>query len=418
MKPIMKKSAEGSTLVITIVISALIGSVLCSFLVLISARNQGSMRALAWNSAIPVLEAGIEEALTHLNDDKGNPSANSWTPTQVGGHKAYWKRGELPDGSHFYVTNLNVASTQPLIYSAGYVPSPLKDHEFISRVVKVTTTNPASPFNLAIAANSLVKLSGSAIVDGYNSAFPYSPTNRMANGGVGTDSQEPNAIDVGSAHIYGRAVTGPGGSVSVAGGSVGDLSQVIGRQDGWTGNDMNVYFQDNSPPIGQPPTSPTYNTENGSNITVLASGNYVMDKFISSKMTRPMFVTGDATLLVTGDFLVNGSGYVYIEQGASLKLYVGGTGRISGGGVVNGTGSPSKFSYYGLPTSSRLTYNGQADFVGTINAPQADVVISGGSSVYGAVICNTFSCSGGSGVHYDQALNGGGILLVTSWKEM
>ena len=66
MKPIMKKSAEGSTLVITIVISALIGSVLCSFLVLISARNQGAMRALAWNSAIPVLEAGIEEALTHL----------------------------------------------------------------------------------------------------------------------------------------------------------------------------------------------------------------------------------------------------------------------------------------------------------------------------------------------------------------
>ena len=39
---------EGSTLVITIVISALIGSVLCSFLVLISARNQGAMRALAW----------------------------------------------------------------------------------------------------------------------------------------------------------------------------------------------------------------------------------------------------------------------------------------------------------------------------------------------------------------------------------
>jgi len=143
-----------------------------------------------------------------------------------------------------------------------------------------------------------------------------------------------------------------------------------------------------------------------------------MDTFISSKMTRPMFVTGDATLLVTGDFLVNGSGYVYIAPTAKLKLYVGGIGRISGGGVVNGTGSPSKFSYYGLPTSSSLTYNGQADFVGTINAPRANVVISGGSSVYGAVICNTFSCSGGSGVHYDQALGGPGIFLVTSWREM
>ena len=129
----MKKSAEGSTLVITIVISALIGSVLCSFLVLISARNQGAMRALAWNSAIPVLEAGIEEALTHLNDDKSDPSGHAWTVTHVDGHKAYWKRGDLPDGSYFYVTNLNVASTQPLIYSAGYVPSPLRDKEYVSR---------------------------------------------------------------------------------------------------------------------------------------------------------------------------------------------------------------------------------------------------------------------------------------------
>jgi choice-of-anchor A domain-containing protein len=99
-------------------------------------------------------------------------------------------------------------------------------------------------------------------------------------------------------------------------------------------------------------------------------------------------------------------------------LYVGGTGSISGGGVVNGSGSPSRFSYYGLPSSTRLTYSGAADFVGTINAPQANVQLSGGSSIYGAVICNTFNCSGGSGVHYDQGLSGGGIFLVTSWKEM
>src|SRR6266571_6643930 len=101
MKLIIKKSAEGSTLVITIVISALIGSVLCSFLVLISARNQGAMRALAWNSAIPVLEAGIEEALTHLHDDKNNPTANDWANDVVDGQTVYWKRRDFPDGSYF-----------------------------------------------------------------------------------------------------------------------------------------------------------------------------------------------------------------------------------------------------------------------------------------------------------------------------
>src|SRR6478672_11401731 len=90
---------SGSTLVITIVVSALIGSVLGSYLVLISTRNQMGMRALAWNSAIPVLEAGIEEALTHLHDDK-NPTANQWTGEMIKGKKIYWKRRDLPDGSY------------------------------------------------------------------------------------------------------------------------------------------------------------------------------------------------------------------------------------------------------------------------------------------------------------------------------
>ena len=420
MKPIIKKSSQGSTLVITVVISALIGSVLGSYLVLISARNQSAMRALAWNSAIPVLEAGIEEALTHLNDDSSNPRANAWNITQVDGHKAYWKKGDLPDGSYFYVTNLNIASTQPLIYSAGYVPSPLKDHEFISRLVKVTTTNPPSVFPRAIAANGLVKLSGAAIVDGYNSAFPYSPTNRIANGGIATNSKETPAISVGSqAHLYGTAVTGAGGTVYVVpGGSLGDLSQISGIQDStWTNNDMNVFFQDNSPPERTVPISQVRGQTN-----ILTSGSYTMPSFSSGDRTEPLLVKGDCTLWVTGNFTVGGNaknaGYVYIEPQAHLKLYVGGAANISGGGIVNGAGSPANFSYFGLPTNKILRYSGTADFVGTINAPQADFVIGGGASVYGAIICNSFTAGGGSSVHYDQGLGGGGILLVTSWKEM
>ena len=222
------------------------------------------------------------------------------------------------------------------------------------------------------------------------------------------------------------AVTGPGGTVSVAGGSVGDLDQTSGIQSGWTNDDMNVSFQENSPPIGQT-TAPISTQVGVSNITYLNYDSsvfvYKTDNFVSSSASRPIIVTGRATLWVTGDFIVNGSGYVYIAPGASLKLYVGGTGSISGGGVVNdsngnGAGLPANFAYYGLTTSTNLTYSGQGDFVGTINAPQANVKISGGSSVFGAVICNTFTSSGGSGVHYDQGLGGGGIFMVTSWTEL
>src|SRR5262245_26315521 len=194
MKPAIGKSQQGSVLVMTVVSCALIGSVLCSYLVLISGRNQRAMRAMAWNSAIPVLEAGLEEALTHLQDDKSNPTANDWTVDHVSGHKVYWKNRVLPDGSYFYVTNFDVSSPSPTIISAGYVRSPLRDNEFISRIVRLTTTNPPSVFSHAIAASGLIKLSGSAIVDGYNSAAgPYSSTNRNANGSVATDSQQQKA---------------------------------------------------------------------------------------------------------------------------------------------------------------------------------------------------------------------------------
>jgi hypothetical protein len=426
MKPTIGKSESGSILVITVILTALIGSVLCSYLVLISNRNEMNMRALAWNTAIPVLEAGIEEALTHLHEDK-NPIANRWTGELIKGKKIYWKRREFPDGSYFCVTNMNVGTTTPLIFAAGYVKAPLKNNEYISRLVKVTTTNPPSYFSRAIAANGLIKLSGAAIIDGYNSALgPYGPANRSASGGVYTSSQAHKAIDVGSAHIYGMAVTGPGGTVSVADGSVGDLNWTSGVQEGWINNDMNVSFQENLPPSGTMVT-PTPTRSGVSNIIYLTQDSsqiiYRADSLISNSANKPIVVTGNATLWVTGDFIVNGSGYVYIAPGASLKLYVGGKGSISGGGVVNdstggGAGLPGSFSYFGLPSNTSLVYSGEADFVGTINAPQAEVKISGGSSVFGSIICDTFTCSGGSGVHYDQGLSGGGLLTVISWREI
>ena len=397
-----------------------VSAILSSYLGLINHRNHTAMRAMAWNAAIPVLEAGIEEALTHLHEDKNYLTANAWSAEVVNGQTVYSKQSSpWADGSYYSVRIANAVNA-PVIVSTGYVKSPLKANEYISRVVQVSATNPPSLFSRAIAANGAVKLSGGAVVDGYDSTLgPYGGTNRNASGGIATNSKQLKAIDVGSAHLYGTAVTGPGGTVAVNGGSVGDLTWPSGIQEGWVNDDMNVQFQPNSPPDPAPTfqgVSPT--SVNGSNITYLTSGTYRSSDFISNDKTRPMVITGNATLWVAGDFVVLGSGYVYIAPGASLKLYVGGTASISGGGVVNGTGLPANFSYFGLPSSKVMNYSGSANFVGTINAPQAAFTISGGTSVYGAVICSTFTSSGGSGVHYDQGTASKGIMVVTAWREL
>jgi hypothetical protein len=416
MKSTLHKCNQGSALVVTLLTCFIIGIAAASYLALISSRYNLAIRSTKWNSAMPVLEAGIEEALAHLNADS-NPAANGWTAGSMGGQPIHTKERTFADGSYFKSTIYNALSPAPTIYSTGYVPGPL-GKGYISRTVRVTAIK-ANAYPAAIAANGLVTLSGSATIDSYNSCLgPYSPTNSMGtNGSVATNFGANPAIKVGTGHIYGTVNTGPGGVVSIAGGSVGDKdwnATHSGVQPGWGDDTMNVAFSTNGPPPG--PLTP-YVPISGTNF--LGAGSYkVNSSFTSSSSTKPLIVTGKATLYVVGSVTVSGSGFILIQPGASLKLYVGANTTISGGGVVNGTGNPASFTLYGLPTVSTLTYSGSAAFIGTINAPQSDFTLSGSGGAFGAAIVKSYLSSGGSSFHYDECLGIGGDLIVASWREM
>ena len=415
-------SRQGSTVLLALFICVAIGIVLSSVLFLLQGRHTLAARAMVWNSALPIAEAGVEEALTHLHDDPGNVAANAWTASVVGGVTVYSKQRTFADGSYYSVSIENATTTSPNIFSTGFVPSPLKSNQFISRTVVAGATNSPTVFTKGIASTGTVTLSGSAVVDGYDSRVGRydASTNRNASGGIATDSKVAKAIDVGTGHVYGTVNTGPGGTVSIGGGAVGDVAwnaSNSGIEPGYSNDTMNVSYPSNSPPTGSFLT-PVVSSLGGSNITILANNSYQMSSFTSSDSTKPMIVTGKATLWVTGDLTVQGSGYIYVAPGASLTLYLGGSATISGGGVVNGTELPSNFSYIGLNSNSSFTYSGSAAFVGTINAPQAAATISGSAGAYGAVICGSYLSSGGSGFHYDQALAAGGGLVVTSWSEL
>src|SRR5258707_7072749 len=144
MKLISRNRQQGSTLVLTLVMSLTIGTVLASYLGLIGGRYKVTVRSQCWNAAIPILEAGIEEALTHLQDDLNNPAANGWTLGTLSGQQVYSKQRSFADGSYFLVNIYNAtggASNTPYIYSTGFVPSPLNTHTYISRSTKVAGTN-------------------------------------------------------------------------------------------------------------------------------------------------------------------------------------------------------------------------------------------------------------------------------------
>jgi len=97
----VRNREHGSALAVTLITCLLIGIVLAGYMGLVSSRYKITVRSQCWNAAIPVAEAGVEEALAHLHDDSNNPAANNWTMGIIAGQTVYSKQRTNTDGSYF-----------------------------------------------------------------------------------------------------------------------------------------------------------------------------------------------------------------------------------------------------------------------------------------------------------------------------
>ncbi len=72
---------EASALVVTMALCWILGFMMISYLSLIDTQNFSVSRAQAWNKALVVAEAGVEEAMSQLNSgaNPNNLAVNSWT---------------------------------------------------------------------------------------------------------------------------------------------------------------------------------------------------------------------------------------------------------------------------------------------------------------------------------------------------
>jgi hypothetical protein len=405
---------RGNATLLTVFIIGVIGLTLVAYLNWSETHMTLETRSQIWNSALPIAEAGVEEALAHLNSGQDR-AADGWTLNGI----VYVKQRTFGDGSYTVSIDTNLA---PTILSAGSARMP-PGHTYISRTVTVTCRKQSS--GAGILAKTKITLSGTnSIVDSFDSRVgPYSFLTHkdgavlMSNGGTA------GSVDIGTAQVYGKAATGPGGTVTVDnpnGGSLGDLSwhaaNNTGIQTGTTSDDVNASFPSNSPPTGAFFT-PSGGTVGGTNYTyVLDSGSYKTTKFIVGAGGSAI-VTGNAELYVTSDFVMSGSGYMWLAPGASLKIYVNGKFAVSGSGIVNGTGAAANLTLLGLNGNTSCGYSGSSAFIGIINCPEAAVAISGSGGLYGAVTGKTIIVSGGAAMHYDEGIGGSGRYVVESWNE-
>src|SRR5215212_6814114 len=81
MKLSNRYSTSGGVLVTTLIICGLVGIMLTAYLSMVSGQHKLSQRSQVWNNCIPMCEAGVEEALAHLNhiNTTTNFAVNGWT---------------------------------------------------------------------------------------------------------------------------------------------------------------------------------------------------------------------------------------------------------------------------------------------------------------------------------------------------
>jgi len=436
-KPSQAKSTTASVLMIVLVGLGITCLIIGTFMSLSSQRSLVSARSLAWNDAMPVAEAGLEEALTQIQ--YAMPPTNGWTLT----NNIYTKTRASPfnDTNVYYVANI-LNTNPPIITVTGFVHSPL-DGGYIYRTIQVNTKQPGR-FPYGVLSKGLITLSGSSRLDSFASCDPNYSTNGAYDPAKAHDqiklaslSSATPAIKVGTGKILGYVDTSAGGTVTYgSSGSVGDAGWVnggtAGFESGHVSSDMNISISDATTPytFGTAPllTNFTYNATNYG-VTLTATTNYYNGSFsYISQSTKAMLVTNQASFYVVGSFTISGSGFSYIAPGGTLTLYVGTTNAagndsvtISGGGIANGTGNAANFSIICLPSVKTVTYSGSAQFVGTLYAPEANLTMSGSADGVGALVANTVTMSGGMNFHYDECLgSGSGFLkyIVLSWKEL
>ena len=429
---------SGNALIIVLVVSALMGVSLASYLGMVSNQNMSIMRSLAWNTAVPVAEAGVEEAMAHLNKNLTNRTADGWT--LVGTNVV--KEKTIGDGK--YRTSVSALIDPPVIISEAWVRNPLNGEYLpVPRTVRATTVNDAL-FAKGMVAKGSIDLNGTGITtdsfdpddSSLSTGGKYDAAKRGDKGDIATNSSVLDTLNVWNAEIYGKASTGPGGNIRLHNGTVGSkayhASGATGIQPGWSSDDMNVQFPDVKHPYagtGIVPITVTGGSYPINGVTydyLLLSGNYKAGSGLNLK-NKKMIVMGPATLYVEGgDIEITGAGGITIATNASLALYMNGPAFKGGGnGVVNMSGRANQFSYWGMPNNTSVSLQGNSDFAGTIYAPNANYTLGGGGSsgddFMGASITKTVTMGGHFKFHYDESLGRIGPrrgYTIASWNEL
>ena len=354
-----------------------------------------------WNStsaALPFLWARVSLKLNG-SVDSGKYKVNPALPVNA---PVCW------DGTREIVANAPTCAGTPSAANPVYLITAMAantqsgSRRFVQSEVALTPT-PPFPYGMFATGNtcSALQLGGGATTDSYTSANGSNYANSHTNTGGDVGSNGNVGLNGSSTQIGGsigvpNATTGacPAG-LTIAGGA--------GFLPPTTSNTLVAAgpFTFPTPPSPVPLPPNTNEPKIGKTGATLLPGTY-----------GNISVTAGGTITIApGTYNINsislsGNSNLVISPSGTVVFNVAGTGQntpidFSGGSITNNSLVANTFmiNYGG---TGNVSLSGNTATYLTLNAPNADVNITGGSDIYGAIIGRTIKNMGGTKFHYDK----------------
>lgn len=233
LNPSLKTSANA--LLVTVIFMMVLALSVGGYMTYVMQQARLGARSQAWNTAMAVSEAGIEEGLEHLNSDTNNLANNGWTQyapnlytitRSLGGTFQASYTVKIDFSNPLNPTLTSTASVTPPAAAYNHTKSPFfyatattttTSIANVSRGVYVVAFKPTY-FTAAMVAKGSIILNGNNVtVNSFNSADPsestdgqYDPKKAGSDGTVASDGGISNSISSGNANIFGPVYTGAG----------------------------------------------------------------------------------------------------------------------------------------------------------------------------------------------------------------
>jgi hypothetical protein len=449
------RNRHGGVLMTVLIFSAVIAVSLTSYVRLASNAYQLAQRSYLETAALALNEGGLEQGLLGFINSatSGAVSAfSAWTTNATTGIAtlslgSFDLGGGMTGAVRVYVSgwNGNLTSAQVIAKTTITIPNAPGITRYTQATLQKST--PAvgllatgaltinTPYTTFYAWNSLPNGAGGAQV-------PFSNAVAVPNCSIGVRGGGTATLN--NASIFGTIANDSSSAKIVHGSSAVLTSSLSGT--GWNSALYSSTFT-LTPTVPAAPALPaTYNTI-ASKITASTTFPRSGDVLSADGSYHYNFTGGGINLASGGTITISGnykyvfhlqgtsgttalrigsSGQLYVAWNSTLTVYTDGNIDFTGAnGLSNSNNTSTSFVIYGTnatPGGQSFNLTAQSQWIGSVNAPNADVTWTGWNQWLGSIVAHNVTFNNSCGFVYDTAMaaasSSSNTWSVSRWSEL